>query len=809
LVNFEMSMIKSFSYFYRVISFFTFLFLLLIALPGKSQTEVLLALKTNFETYNSKFLQEKMYVHTDKRLYMAGEILWFKTYLVDALSHKPLALSKVAYIEVLDKENKPVAQAKIALNNGAGNGSFHFPLTLSSGNYKLRAYTNWMKNFDARLFFEKVITIINPLKAPPVAAYKATVNYNVDFFPEGGNLVRGIPCKVGFKISDQFGRGVNGKGAVVNGNDDTVAVFQTLKSGIGSFDFISISDQVYKAIIQLPDGGTITRSLPEMQDSGYVMRFDNTESDHITVTVSTNNKEDYKDIFLLARTREQITFAERSTLKDGKAVFVIDKNKLPEGVNQLTVFNNDKQTLSERLYFKRPSQKLAVEAVTDKEMYSSRQQVKISFSAKDTTSLPANISLAVYRTDQVQKMDETDIASDLWLKSDLFGFIESPSYYLSGVDEEVERATENLMLVQRWNGVQWKDILNEANPLHKFSIEYNGQIVTARITDTRTGGAGKKVSAFLSIPGSKHKLYTAQSDTAGIVQFEVKDYYGAGEIVPQIYNGIDSSYSISLLSPFAEKYSDYPVPEFSLSGNAVDSLLEDYSIGMQVQNVYASDKVRNFIMPELKDTFPFFGRPAYTYVLDDYRRFTTMEEVLREYVREINVGVRNGKLFMKLLNEDRREFSDDNILVLLNGIPLKNINEIFYYDPLKFKTLDIIPRPYILGSSSFVGLVNFSTYGGELQDLDLDPHLIAVDFDGLQLQREFYVPAYQSPEQLKSRTPDFRNTLFWNSTISVNPNELTTLNFYTCDQKGNYVILWQGINSNGKIVTGQLPFQVK
>src|SRR5215217_8013645 len=167
-------MIKSFLYFYRAMNFFSFLFFFLVALRGKSQTETLTILKKNFQTYNSKFLQEKMYVHTDKQLYMAGEILWFKTYLVDALSNKPLALSKVAYVEVLDKDNKPVAQAKIALNNGGGDGSFHFPLTLSSGNYKLRAYTNWMKNFDARLFFEKVITIINPFKAPPVAAYKAT-----------------------------------------------------------------------------------------------------------------------------------------------------------------------------------------------------------------------------------------------------------------------------------------------------------------------------------------------------------------------------------------------------------------------------------------------------------------------------------------------------------------------------------------------------------------------------------------------------------------------------------------------------------
>ena len=74
------------------------------------------------------------------------------------ISH--LELSKVAYVEILDSANKHLLRAKIALNNAEGNGSFYLPLSLNSGNYKLRAYTNWMKNFGANIFLKKILPLL-------------------------------------------------------------------------------------------------------------------------------------------------------------------------------------------------------------------------------------------------------------------------------------------------------------------------------------------------------------------------------------------------------------------------------------------------------------------------------------------------------------------------------------------------------------------------------------------------------------------------------------------------------------------------
>ena len=772
----------------------------------RAQDNPVAFIQSRLHTYNGNVWQEKLYVHSDKSFYITGEIVWFKLYLVDALSNRPAPLSKVGYVEILDKNNKPVEQGKIALSNGEGNGSFHLPLTISSGHYKLRAYTNWMKNFDAALFFEKVITIVNPLKAQPAIADGAQLNYSIEFFPEGGHLVRGIRNKLAFKIKDQYGRGINGKGWMVNQNNDTVAVFQPLRSGIGSFYFLPDGNE-YKALVKLPDGTTIAKELPKASTDGYAMSLTENGAEPIAVSVKANSSD--QQVFLVAQARQLISFTGSAVLKDGSAVFFVDRAKLREGVNQFAVFNSQGKTLCERLYFKKPSTNGRITAAVDKESYSSRQKVTLSFLDKKAGPevQPARLSLAVYRVDEVQPVDGENMATYLWLSSEVNDYIESPSYYLFNDGEEVRLATDNLMLTLTLNKFAWETVLNGGVKKHLFPLEYNGHLVTAKLTEEQTGAPAGSVRAFLSIPGSALKLFASRSDSAGFVQFDVKNFYGAGEAVVQTDTEEDSTYRISMLNPYIEKYSARQLPPFLMPPGAMDSLLEDYSIGMQVQNIYAAEKIKQFLSPDLKDTLPFYGRPSTSYALDDYKRFTTMEEVLREYVREINVGTRNGKLFLKLFDQDRKDFFDNNILMLLNGIPMRNINEIFSYDPLKFKTLDIIPRPYTLGPFSFMGLVSFSTYAGDLKDLELDPRQVALDYEGLQLQREFYAPVYETAEQYKDRTPDFRNTLFWKSEIPVT-GETPEIYFFTCDQKGKYVASWQGIDAEGKIIAGDLVFTV-
>ncbi len=173
-----------------------------------SQSNTLNSIQSEFKKYGEEHLQEKLFVHTDKNFYLAGEIVWFKLYDVDGTFHKPLNISKVSYVEILDNENKPALQSKIELKDGMGTGSMFLPLSLKSGNYKLRAYTSWMKNFSPDFYFEKNITVINSLKTPAAQTGVQPIDYDVQFFPEGGNLVNDIKSKIGFWVINQYGKGV-------------------------------------------------------------------------------------------------------------------------------------------------------------------------------------------------------------------------------------------------------------------------------------------------------------------------------------------------------------------------------------------------------------------------------------------------------------------------------------------------------------------------------------------------------------------------------------------------------------------------
>ena len=774
-----------------------------------SQSTALNDIQNKFNNWRTQALQEKIFIHTDKNFYVAGEILWFKIYCVDGAFHKPLDVSKVAYVEILDNSNKPIWQGKIALDKAAGDGSIHLPLSINSGNYILRAYTNWMKNFGAAYFFHKTISIVNTLKSPLINTSDLSPLYNVEFFPEGGNLVAGIPGRVAFKFTVTNANTPHATGYVINKNNDTVANFQPLKFGLGSFSFTPQLNDNYKAFIRFSNGKTITKELPHVYNNGYAMRLHKTGPGKIQVIVNaklSENKSD-EEVFLFVHTRNALKVLKSAVLKNGNTDFIINESELGEGISQFTVFNGNRQPVCERLYFKRPSRNLHIEAKTDSGNYAVRRKVNVSIATKNNSgaAVPANMSMAVYRLDSLQAIDEHYMQHYFWLSSDLTGSIESPAWYFLNDSDTVAQATDHLMMTHGWRRFKWQDVLNNTQSSLRFMPEFNGHLVTGNVTNINTGKLAPNVVAYLSVPGAHTKFYVAKSDSIGRLQFEARQYYGAGEINVQPNTHIDSIYKIDILSPFFEEYVEAKQGGFRLSKN-YERLLNDRSIAMQAQNIYWEDSIKKFTITSV-DTMPFYGKWGHRYLLDDYTRFTTIEEVLREYVTDVNVRKRNEKFQMLALDEPNHLYFDEEPVALLDGLPAFETNKVFSYDPLKVRQVEVVARPYFFGPSLFKGIVNFTTYNGDYENFQTDPKAILIDYEGLQLQREFYAPTYETPQQTASRVPDFRNLLLWKPDILTGEKE-TQINFYTSDQKGVYIIAIQGINAAGYCDTKFISFQV-
>ncbi|MDN3550519.1 MG2 domain-containing protein [Mucilaginibacter aquaedulcis] len=764
-------------------------------------------IKNNFDQNQKLTLQEKVFVHSDKSVYLPGEIIWFKIYCVDASFHKPLNLSKVVYVDVLDGNQNAVMQAKISMNDGSGSGSLYIPVSVISGNYKLRAYTSCMKNFSPDYYFEKQITIVNTFKSPEPQAKEQLANYDVQFFPEGGNLVAGIASKVAFKVTNFKGQGLTTyKGAIIDQHNDTVARFEPLKFGMGSFVFTPLANNAYKAIIK---GGKVTiavKDLPATNSEGYVMQLKDNGGDQLEIAIKSTNKIS-GEVYLFAHTRQIVKVSQNAYLNSGEAHFTIDKAKLGEGISHITIFNGARQPVCERLYFKRPKQQLFIEASADQPQYATRKKVSMNIGVKNAASsyLPANLSLSVYRIDSLQHTDAEDIVNYLWLKSDLRGNIESPDYYFKNTNAETDAAIDNLMLSQGWRRFQWNDVLKNTKPAFNFLPEYNDHLITAKVVNGATGLPATDLVTYLSVPGKRVQLYAAKSDSLGRLVFNTKQLFGPGEIIVQTNSERDTAYRIDVLSPFSEQYAKHTESKFDLT-SGMRNAIEEHSLGMQVQNVYAGNKIKQFYDPGV-DSSGFYGKPYKTYLLDNYTRFTTMEEVLREYIREVNVVRSQKRYHIKVLNDNG--FLQGDPLVMLDDVPVFNMDKVIAIDPLKVRKLEVMRERYFYGPSVQEGILSYTTYKGDLGGVEVDPHAVVLDYEGLQLQREFYSPVYDTEDAVKSRIPDFRNLLYWQPNVNLNISGKGQLSFYTSDEKGKYVGLVQGITRNGEVGSQYFSFDVR
>ena len=685
----------------RGLSFLFFTaFILMIPAIVKSQ-KIIEQVQHKFQQQAPLF-QEKLYIHTDKNFYVAGEIMWFKIYTVNGETHHPINISKLAYVEILDRHSKPVLQAKIPLTINGGEGSFYLPVTLNSDHYILRAYTNWMKNEDAAGFYEQQITIVNTIKIPQQEKNIEISKAHISFFPEGGYLVDGIETKLGFHIVDPSGKGVNAQGIITNKNGDTVLNFSSKHFGIGHFIFKPEAGQAYKAIIKLPSGESIIQEIPAVAENGYVMNVTDHGDGRYNVQVTSKGNttgQQGGQVTILAHTRNSLKSIETGFANSNDGItFYIDKNKLGEGVSHLTLFNDKQQPVCERLVFKKPKKKWFASVNTDKINYQNREKVTLSFSFDKLQDLDSlNCSVSVFEIDGLGSNDH-NIQNYFWLTSHMQGQVESPDFYLS---DEIgnEQAADDLMLTHGWRRFNWdKEFAKTTRSNSKYIPEFRGHLITAKVTQLNNQLPATMVECLLSVPTDPIGFYAAKTDSLGIVQFDVKDYYGPGEIIIQVRSESNTNYKVELINPFSEKKSTPGLPVFSLSTEHEEKILQK-SIAMQVQNIYSTDSIRKFTMPAVNDTFPFFGKADFIYWLDSYKRFTTMEEVLREYVFPITVAVRNGQLRIRMSDELSGELYDDHILLLLDGVPLRNIDKIFAYDPLKIKKLEVLPRQYLVGSS--------------------------------------------------------------------------------------------------------------
>lgn len=747
-------------------------------------------------SFGQKAGTESIYVHTDKEIYFPGEILWYKVYAVHTDDLTPVNQRSVAYIDLTDSQGTPVLQNKAELGPATRNGgSVFIPQRLASGTYTLTGAT--LASEAGGRSFSKKITILNPFTLLDTLSAPPGTTYTLRLFPEGGTLVSGIPTRIGYKVSDSRGKGVKASLIFPDGtrgfsNAFGIGSFRVVPGGVPSGGDPSggvPSDGLQpKVKVLLPDGQEFEQPLPAALKTGYVLNAEDKGDHYLVHIASAGHDGETLTLFSESSARKTVKYGINLSAS-GAATQRIPRAQLPEGTSRLTLLRHDGSPLAERILFRAPEKILRLNPALNKTTFSGREEVTLSLNQlTPDPALTADISVSVKKTDDVQQPSPETIRSYLYLRKDLSGEIENPDYYFS--DAETGKADlDNLLLTHGWRKFK-NQPTGEEGRYHSIRIRFTGK---------PDGEPLSGREATLSVPSRNPMIYTAVTDTNGVAVFQVKNIYGAYNLVTRLTSGELSHAEILKFRPEAESFSPT-----DLSGIS-QSTYNEYAINAQVESIFSGKNRTTYSLPAALDSIPFFGKADARYRLNDYTRFVIMEEVLREYVKEVMVRKNKDDFRLRALDAARRAYFNDNPLILLDGVPVAHPNSILAYDPLKVETIDVVTSRFYFGENTYDGIVSFNTYKGVLEDYSLDPSCSVFTYEGLQPEREFYSP--QAPGV--ASVPDNRTVLYWNPTVILSGEESRSLKFSTSDLPGEYVIDIQGIDRAGRPGSATLRFSVK
>ncbi|WP_157805300.1 hypothetical protein [Confluentibacter citreus] len=480
-------------------------------------------------------LAEKIYLQLDKDIYTTGSTIWFKSIVTKSFDNTPTNLSGVLYVEIINAEKKLIEKKLIKLNQGIGEGHFDVSETFQAGTYLIRAYTEWNKNFDTYFFFERYIQVFSiydditnkqektQTSTEEQLETRSSINNDIDlqFLPESGELVHGIPSKIGFKSLDRFGTGIPVEGIILDNDNKQIATFKSNSLGMGSFQLDSISsNKTYHA--KLKNESKI-HTLPKIASLGNVVSV--SEKDKI-ITVNTQSSYKKTDsIYLNVSFRGTTLYDLKARLKNGNLKFLFSSNELPEGIIVFKMMDNHKRTMAERLYFnKRLGNDLNIKIAPNKSTYLKRELTNLTLETTNNKEelINANASILVINKSELGQLQSLrdNILSYFLLSSELRGKIENPGFYFRN-NENKEADLDALMLTQGWRHYKYD------KPYDKLTFKPETNLTVSGKTIAKSSkNKGDLVDLTMMTFGKEEVLYTQTTDRIGHFNFDLDDEYG-------------------------------------------------------------------------------------------------------------------------------------------------------------------------------------------------------------------------------------------------------------------------------------------
>ena len=803
---------------------------------AQSQMDDLL---NTIQTYSDEKAPDKVYIQTDKPYYTSGEDIWIKTVLVNGISHLQSEKSKIVYLELLDPSDEVVVKKKLFIQQYSASADIKIPIQWESGNYILRAYTNYMRNADEDYFYQKEIPILQQSPQSEISQdlielknedsqAQLSVRPNVRFFPEGGELIAGLQNRIGVKATDADGNNLALEGKIEDESGLVVTTFRCQEFGIGAFSFKPEKDKTYKAVVYV-NGVDQVLDFPKAKSSGYILNINN-RKDRILINVSTNESAGLKGFFVIGHLRGKpfFNFEIKEDLDEFSAKLYTKQAK--EGVAHFTLFNPKAEPICERLIFlHNPKNKINLNIQNEKERYASREKVNIELAALDSNSqmISADLSMLVLDAEALGSTGPySSLSSWLLLNSDLKGKIENPNYFFEGeMDNKKRHLLDALMLTHGWRRFVWKDI-RKLNRRAKFKAE-KGLFVKGKTTALNNENKEREASVFLNF--FNNGIYEEDKSTKSNGSFSFGPYiiYDSTEVILQARVPSKKSKADQLLkgnrqlSIWIDEDAKSPslnrsiVKTYKAEADAVDRFLKNSrevkrvnssfdGLSYELDEFVVTSKKRNRkkspkqLMNEMSGAY---SSPSKRMIVDSLPGTDglTVFDLLQ---RIPGVTVRGAYPNQTASIRGPSSITGSNEpLYLYNGSPTDVgfissmlASEVLFVDVFKG------PDAAIFGSRGANGVIAvYPRTGTSNENAQREPGIINYTMEGFYKAREFYAPNYSKKKE-EHEKPDYRTTIYWSPQIILDGKKSQEESFFTADNPGDYLIIVEGISADGRCI---------
>lgn len=758
-----------------------------VSLYSQSDAVLNARLSGSLQEFSKNKEVEMIYLQTSKGIYETGEDLWFKGYALNSQNLTPSLASKTMFVQLIEERtNKAVWEERYEIENGFVSGHVYVKDTLPEGRYTLAGYTSHsFYNDEHPIESFRSLEIVKKITAYHQAKKQDTLkkaeNKEIDFqlFPEGGYLVSGIASKLAFKAVDGQGNPKQVSGTLYE-NGKKLLELNSLYAGMGYLMFTPDKDKEYH--IELDSLVTTKRyELPTIKDTGEVLQLIRNTNEYLTFKVSKCDKE---EVIRYVRIQlKGVVYGVASLVLKEEQYLKIPIKNIPQGIAEVTLFNQDFQPTAERLVYINQDQKITIKAVLDKEEYKTKSQVKLKLKLTDQNNAPvvAHLGLSVFDAFYNNPMNTQTIESHYHLSTQLKGRIYNPGYYFNPDNKIRHHALDLLLLTQGWRAYNWSETnLKEAT----FKS-------TPYLQDTLTG---KLVPVQ-----KKYKELLSQMYLMGFTADETKD---------KAFIAVDTTGGFSVLPEYrrqaARGYLYLKVLDNDFPKKATIALVDSSFVMI---NRLRKQKIFNYpisptIKAEEKRNSGLFITPDGINKLSEVVIKTKKSRVFRDkYMGKLD------SLAKLSLN------GGDYVCVKQQGIlncPCHTEDQSKKpVEGKKYRLIEMLGSDLSKGVDCIFKPIKELVYKYPVwTDEELLRRFGVASIKGYYGKKEFYSPVYDEVS-LSDPLPDYRNTLFWKPDIITDTNGEASVDFYCSDVNTRFLGVIEGVSGEGLLGRETFQFNVK